>query len=192
MAQYRTLDPGKVINPDKLTDELVAAAIQCTGSISYASATSITIEYTDLATSTQMNANTDTVITAHNAVSLSGGVNGKVTGSKAIVYIPATATRVFLPTLIRLAVTSNSTGITTPPTISIGSNSPAFDNVMAAVALATLNLTAANRLRNVLLGTTTHTFMLTALTTVYINVSIAAIATVYNLGIKIEGDWLDL
>lgn len=67
MTQSRgPFNPGKAISPAKLQDELIAASIPVTG-ISYASATAITIYYTDLATSQQMNGDTDTVITAHTA-----------------------------------------------------------------------------------------------------------------------------
>lgn len=126
------------------------------------------------------------------APALTAGINCLITGARPVIIIPASATRPFLPTLIRLAVAPTSLGITTPPTISIGGNSPNYDNVMASVALASLNLTAVNRMRNSLLGSTTHTFMLVAPTTVYINVTVAANATAYNLGVKIEGVYLDL
>lgn len=66
MAQYRTFNPGKAIKPGKLHDELIVATIPALG-VSMANATSLTIEYTDAATSQQMNLDTDTAVTAHSA-----------------------------------------------------------------------------------------------------------------------------
>jgi hypothetical protein len=191
MAQERWLTPPGAVNKDKLYVELIGAGIPAIGVGSDASGHpgEIRIDYTDAAASTQINANTDTVVNAHDATSPLGKFSCTTTGARLIAHIPASSTRAFLPTLIRIGVVT-TTGFVAAPTVSLGSNSPNYNNVLVATSLGgAIGLTSSLALRNQAL---VNTNVLTSDIFLYANVSVAANATTYVLRVVVDGDYFDV
>lgn len=105
-----------------------------------------------------------------------------------IATIYASPTNVFMPLGMRFGLTS-VVALTTVPTISVGTNSPNYDNLIAATPSP---LTVLQDMINVLLASPTKTKYLTAFLGVYMNVRVAAVASAYTLAAMPLGDYLNL
>lgn len=98
----------------------------------------------------------------------------------------STAKGFFLPLGMQIGL-SKVSGITTPPTVSIGTNSPNYDNIIAAVVSP---LVALADLRNILVGTSANTKAILADTWIYLNVRVAAVATQYTVAVRELGQYI--
>lgn len=109
------------------------------------------------------------------------GIDATKAGPIALPAVPAG--KIFVPFWIGAAVTASS-GVTVFPSISLGTNGPAFDNMMAIRALAGVN--AGNY------GPLTLRALLPLLTggsVVNLNVTTPATAQAYMLAMLILGVW---
>lgn len=112
-----------------------------------------------------------------------GNIDGKVQGNTTLGRVPAG--RRFYPTAVAVEVQSLS-GFGAPPTVSMGTNSPNFDNIQPATALAGFNQ---QFLFNRLELTQTRLSIASGLDVV-VRVSVAANATTYILRVAAEGYYL--
>lgn len=191
MSITRFLDPGKAINKSALQVELVAAGIpaESVGANEATNPGEIRIDFLDSSTLAQRTTETDAVITAHSSTAILGKFSCTTTGARMIAYIPASSTRVFLPTLIRIGVVT-TTGFVAAPTVSIGSNSPNYNNVLPATSLGgAIGLTSSLALRNQAL---VNTSVLNNDIYLFANVTVAANATTYVLRVVVDGDYFDV
>lgn len=92
----------------------------------------------------------------------------------------------FLPQFWRLFIRL-AQGVTQVPTISMGTNGPNYDNLLAATALTNWSV---GQIQNTFLSGRQNAVL--APTPIYINVTVAAVATQYVIGGQFEGDYLDL
>ncbi len=90
----------------------------------------------------------------------------------------------FFPERYRIVVVAAS-GVVTPPTISMGTNAPNYNNVAPNTALGSVGLQAAADMRNVAL---TLTRVVLARLPVYANVVVAAVATQFVLRVDFIGN----
>lgn len=107
-------------------------------------------------------------------------INTKVAGPTLLGTIPVT-NKIFVPFWAGVQI-ETITGLTTPPTLSIGTNNPAYDNFVAATALTGL---LQGRIAPVAFRAQYP--ILTAGMSVYANVSIAAVATTYTITMTVLG-----
>lgn len=111
------------------------------------------------------------------------GINGKVAGPVALETIPA-GNKILIPFWIGAALTA-AVGVTTAASISLGTNSPAFDDMMAITALTGVVQAKYGQLplRQVLP-------LLSAGMTLTFNITTAAVASgAYTLAIMVLGVW---
>jgi hypothetical protein len=108
------------------------------------------------------------------------GINAKVAGPVLLGTQPA-GQKVFVPFWGGVAI-EQITALTTPPTISLGTNAAAYDNIAAAAALTGL---LQGRVAPIVLKAQ-YPF-LTAGTQTFVNISAAAVATTYTITIAILG-----
>lgn len=183
MTIVRIVDPNKAINREKLELELRAAGIPLEG-LALVDADTLRIEFMDSATSGQQTTTTDAVIAAHDSTIPLGRFSCTTTGARFVAFIPASSSRLFLPSMVRIGVAA-LTGFISAPTVSLGSNSPNYDNVLPATALGgAIGLTSLLALRNQAL---VNTFVLNSDRYLFANVTVAANATTYALHIQVEG-----
>lgn len=110
--------------------------------------------------------------------------NGKTTGA---VQIPATYNMFFFPQDLSIVAVQVSAK-TSSPTVSIGTNSPNFDNILAATSLS--GLAARGDFINFdLLSPTVLKAINTTTTPIFVNVSVAANATTFNLALELRGEY---
>jgi hypothetical protein len=110
-------------------------------------------------------------------------VNGKATGLTKI-YTTEASTLKFYPTGVVIRAT-NISGVTTQPTASVGTNSTAYNNIVTGSLLNTLLNTL-----SVGSGSPQPASISTPIpgnTDIYVNVTIAAIATNYSYTVEIIG-----
>ena len=111
----------------------------------------------------------------------SSPINLKNTGAT-LLFNSINSSSPFFPSLIRI-YTNNATGIVTPPTLSIGTNASSYNNIRA-VTLTTASASGqyVDYLPSYPLAP------LAANAEVYVNVTIAAIATTYSARFAIYGN----
>lgn len=108
-------------------------------------------------------------------------VNGKTTGAVTIDTVDGSNR--FYPTSVLFEVMA-ATLITVPPTVSVGSNSPSFNDIVAATSLT--GLTALNK--TVVMNLTAAAFTSVAAGgTLGINVTVGATATTCTLKVMVVG-----
>lgn len=107
-------------------------------------------------------------------------VNGKNSGST--IMQKSSPLGKFYPMNVSFELVSVS-GLVTASTVSLGSNSATYNNIMAATLLT--NLTTALDIRNITLNTGLVT--LAANTDVYLNVTGVATATTFNFNVYLLG-----
>lgn len=99
-------------------------------------------------------------------------INGLVTGPQLIAVIPGSLAY-YAPVRYRVVVLPGVTGTGTPPTASLGTNGPNYNNIASAVALGSIGLTGALNMRNVMLTTTLS--VIDSDLSVFCNITVAAI-----------------
>lgn len=178
------------INPTKLDQALQAAlipfdGIQCVHDVDPITGLtdSVIILYSASATQQQINQG-NAILASFNNLPVDFVDCTKV-GVFPLVKI-LTANNIFLPIGIQIGLVQIS-GLTTPPTISIGTNSPNYDNIVGQVQSP---LTTLADLRNILVGTTSNTKAIINDTWIYLNVRIAAVATQYVVAAKELGQYI--
>lgn len=113
-------------------------------------------------------------------------INGLIVGPQKISTIPGSK-GYFAPVRHRVSVLPGTTGSGTPPTISLGTNSPNYNNIAPATALASIGLLTDFDMRNVFINTTVK--VISSDVDVFANVSVAAIGyTSYKLRTDIVFD----
>ncbi len=109
-------------------------------------------------------------------------VNGKTTGATKV-YTTENTTLNFYPILVVYRAV-NVSGITTPATISVGTNSTSYNNISQAsllsTILATLGATSGQTINTV-------SSPISGNTDIYANVTIGAIATNYTVYVEVIG-----
>lgn len=110
-------------------------------------------------------------------------VNGKTTGATLVYTLPA-STLNFYPTQIIVRAVSIS-GVTTPPTVSVGTNSTSYNNIATGSLLNTVLNTVGATGGSPQNASTS--FPIAGSTAIYANVTIGAIATNYTFYIEVIG-----
>jgi hypothetical protein len=108
-------------------------------------------------------------------------VNLKNTGST-LIFTQSDSTKLFFPHRIYV-FSSNVSGAVTPPTLSIGTNSSTFNNILSTAAPA-LSVAGTYLVFNL----TTAIAPITSGTQVFVNVTVGASATTYGARFAIFGD----
>jgi hypothetical protein len=110
-------------------------------------------------------------------------INGKTTGATSIYTLEASNLK-FYPIIVIIRAV-NISGVTTAPTVSVGTNSTSYNNIATASLLNTILST---------IGATggspnmaTASYPISGGTSIFANVSIAAIATNYTFNVEIVG-----
>lgn len=99
-------------------------------------------------------------------------INGLVAGPQLIAVILGSVAY-HAPVRYRVLVLPGVAGTGTPPTASLGTNSPNYNNVAAAVALGSIGLTGALNMRNVMLTNTLS--VIDSDLSVFCNITVAAV-----------------
>ncbi len=109
-------------------------------------------------------------------------VNGKTTGAIKV-FTTENVPLNFYPVLVTYRAVS-VTGVTTPPTISVGTNTSSYNNIssgsLLSTLLATLGATSGQTINAV-------SMPITASTDIYANVTIGALATTYTIYVEVIG-----
>lgn len=105
-------------------------------------------------------------------------VVGTTTGTTAVVTLPND----FAVSQIQL-ISKNIAGLLVGPTFSVGTNASSYNNVASLVVVTALS--AANNVLNI--TGSNPTSVLTGGSTIYINITTAALATTYNFQIILIG-----
>ena len=131
---------------------------------------------------TDLNANADSLLAdaqAKGQLLPAQLVNCLATGATKVATLPGTTINPYLPQKLQILL-AQGFHITTGPTLSIGTNSPNYNDLLAATSLATW--TAQNRLLNIDLANVVGVGVAYAANTdVFVNVTIAAIVTANGL-----------
>lgn len=180
------------IRLSKLAVELLAAAIPIDGISAIGAADPSNpdivpdayIQYDALATQPQITQG-QAILAAHDGTLPLGYVRCTTAGAK-VIGLVGQNNRAFLPQFWRLFVRL-AQGVTQIPTISMGTNSPNYDNLLTATALTNWST---GQMQNTFLSGKQNAVLVP--TGIYINVTVAAVATNYIVGGQFEGDYLDL
>lgn len=179
------------VNIEKLEIELRAAGIPIIGVRGTGNCTAAPpficdgaeIEYDPSATPGQITQG-QAILAAHDSTTPMGHVSCLATGPKLIGVVGDPAQRWF-PERYRIIVVQAS-GVTTSPTVSLGTNEPLYNNIAAATALGSIGLSSTADMRNVAV---TLTRVISNRVAVYANVTIAAVATQFVIRADFIGDY---
>ena len=141
--------------------------------------TYLAANYTEAAAFAAGNANFSPADTA--ALSI-GRADATTTGLK-VVGVVGKPGFIFLPEFYRIGVI-DSAGVTKVPTASLGTNSPTYNDLQPATALTGW---AAPNMQNFFLSTKMNAVL--AVTPIFINITVAAVATRYVLAAEFIGEY---
>lgn len=165
----------------KLTVELLAAGLPISGVDSNG-----VISWSTPPTPSQ-ETEAATIVAAHDDSTPLGYVSCLTTGPKLIGIVGDPDQRFFAERYRIIVV--QATGVTTPPTVSLGTNGPDYNNVAPATALGSIGLNAAGLMRNVLVGTSSPINVILNRVAVYVNVTVAANAGAFIIRVDFIGDY---
>jgi hypothetical protein len=122
---------------------------------------------------------------SHNQTFYSGSIDAKTTGATKIATTENGSQR-FIPKTVIIELTA-ATAVTVVATLSVGTNSATYNNILAATALT--GLSALNNIVMIHLPATAIS-SIAPNTDIYVNVTIGATATTANIRVDVDGYYI--